>query len=482
MNKNIIITKYVNNLKVLDDDDLYMHYNENLLFDKIDINLYKDKNLLLIGLGSINRYIILKYIKTFKFNKFVCLTNSENINNEIYKNIFDDIIIAEDKILSEKDNTLNTLNNYMIDNNIKFDAIINFDEFSCLMCFYLAQSLNLNTTDFEIAQYIKNKYNFRKFLSINKFNCPNYFLIKFDNIDNYINKLNTLKDLNNKMEFDNITLTEKSEKIDEYFTFKLPLILKPIYGSGKLLIKKINTIDDFIIILNNIKEENHNIDFLIEEFIDTDEYDVDIILNKNKITYLNIIKNFKHDENFQESGESSPFDLNEDIDYPIIEKAMTKWFNKLNLCNGLFHFEIKYDKITKHITPIELNLRLGGSANWALDKLITNVDIFKEYINVSLNINSNENINLNKESIFLSRNIYLTDNNISNIVLNYNNIINNNNLIQLHQVRTKNEIKLNNKCIFWILIKIDNNLNILYNEDNLNLFIDNYINNIISIN
>lgn len=476
-NNKINITFYENHLIDINDDELYIHINNNLLFNNSS-PLYKEKNLLIVGLGTVEKIPLLYYLKSLNFNKLICLTNSDLINNNIYKNIFDDIIISDEKDLKNSDKTFDLINNY----HLKFDAIISYEDVSSLMSFFLSSKFNLINTDFEKSIPLKNKFEFRNICYKNKIICPDYFLLEYNNINKYLNKYEKLYQVMINNKFKDEGLFEKSNKTNNYYSFKYPLIIKPIFGSDKLFIKKINSLKDFINIILDIYNYNINIDFIIEEYIEIgNEYNIDILIKDNKLLNYNILKVFKHNEYNEDTEKSNAFDLDLDIDYSIIKSFIKKWIKIFDLKNGLFNIECIYDKEKKILIPIELNLSIKSSLNWILNKSIIKMDLFIEYLNICLNLEKNNNLYIDNDYLYVSKNIILNKKEINNIIINKNNIINNNNLLLLLQLKTKKEYNKEYKSLFNIVLRINNKLNIEYNEDNINNYLNNYILNILKI-
>ena len=88
---------------------IIFHANENVLYN-IESELYKNKSILLIGTGKIDKFIkkinLLKKLSSLKFKNLVCLATIKHK----WANIFiDDWIIAEDTNLDEKEKTLNSI-------------------------------------------------------------------------------------------------------------------------------------------------------------------------------------------------------------------------------------------------------------------------------------------------------------------------------------------------------------------------------------
>lgn len=192
-------------------------------------------------------------------------------------------------------------------------------------------------------QLFKNKIKFREFI---KEIFPNYFFkgIEFNELDNL-----SLKNL------------------------KFPFIIKPSVGFFSVGVHKVDKPDEWPQILNKIKFEvatveglypNEVIDtsqFIIEEYIEGEEYAIDCYFNKNgEAIVLNILHHVfssgkdVSDRVYSTSKKIIEKHLNK------VEKFLKQIGDKVNLKNFPIHVEIRIDK-TGNIIPIEVNpLRFGG--------------------------------------------------------------------------------------------------------------------------
>jgi len=192
-------------------------------------------------------------------------------------------------------------------------------------------------------QIFKNKIKFRELL---KEIYPNYF---FKGIKFY--------------ELDNLSLEN----------LKFPFIIKPSVGFFSVGVHKVEKTDEWPQILNKIKLEvaaieglypNEVIDtsqFIIEEYIEGEEYAIDCYFNKNgEAIVLNILHHvFSSGKDVSDRVYSTSKKIIEK--YIIqVEKFLNKIGNKAHLKNFPIHVEIRIDK-NSNIIPIEINpLRFGG--------------------------------------------------------------------------------------------------------------------------
>jgi hypothetical protein len=113
---------------------IVFHLNESVLYSTNKSNhFYEDKSILLVGCGSIKRTSVLKSLKLLNFRKFVCLHKNKQNWAEW---AFDDWILADHEDISNKEKTIDTVKNYMNTFQIKFDAIMTYDDY-CGLTFKL---------------------------------------------------------------------------------------------------------------------------------------------------------------------------------------------------------------------------------------------------------------------------------------------------------------------------------------------------------
>ncbi len=207
---------------------------------------------------------------------------------------------------------------------------------------WIEQNLSFSKLPSQI-QLFKNKILFRELI---KDAFPNYF---FKGV-----KLADLPKLNAKQ-------------------LKFPLIIKPAVGFFSLAVHKVDSVEEWNTILNNIEQEIEafkgmypkevvNVsDFIIEEYIEGEEYAIDCYFNtKGKPKILNVMHHIF----------SSAKDVSDRVymtSKEIIEKNKSEIEDflqivgqKAQLKNFPMHVEIRIDKTGK-INPIEINpLRFGG--------------------------------------------------------------------------------------------------------------------------
>jgi len=277
MTKRLILSNYPgNNIYSIDDGkfkkindtnkiilppkSVYFHFNEELLDDflpltspnqsTVEKSEYNDKNLLLVGSGSIDfkRLQVLLSIKRLGLKRLVCLSRSKTWADPYV----DDWIIAENEDVSHKNSVLESIQSYMNDNDLKFDGVITYDDFCTNMTSFIAEKLNLPGIPLEISLKIKNKYEFRNLCEKCGINSAKTFLIESGERFKYC-------ETNQKNE-------KFVESLDGKRKIDLPVIVKNPFGVGKDFAKKCNTRKEFIDSIKHSIEINGNMNLVVEEF------------------------------------------------------------------------------------------------------------------------------------------------------------------------------------------------------------------------
>jgi hypothetical protein len=186
--------------------------------DESSMRMYAEKNVLLVGFGTVKRLAVLLSIKKFGFRKFIGLSNEEFSWANKY---FDDCIIIEKcQDLCNKQTVLNEIVLYCKTNEIKFDAIFTYDDYFVHIASFLADHFKLPGIPFEFINLLKNKHEFRNLCTSLNITTPVYFLIESDLRNKYLN---------------NFEYSTKSNvnSYDMKIECKYPVILKNSKGSGK---------------------------------------------------------------------------------------------------------------------------------------------------------------------------------------------------------------------------------------------------------
>jgi len=180
-----------------------------------------------------------------------------------------------------------------------------------------------------------------------------------------------VKDIFPNYYFKGVKLTDLNTVNTEQLKF--PLIVKPAVGFFSLAVHKVDSIKEWNAVLNNIEQEIETFkgmypkevvnvsDFIIEEYIEGDEYAIDCYFNEaGKPVILNIMHHiFSSAKDVSDRVYITSKEVIEKYK-PQIETFLQHVGEKAALKNFPMHVEIRVDKTGK-INPIEINpLRFGG--------------------------------------------------------------------------------------------------------------------------
>ena len=190
-----------------------------------------DKNVLLIGFGGIKRLPVLNSIKRMNLKRLVCLARETSWATRFV----DDWILAEHENLEEREETLRRIVAYELENQMKFDAILTYDDFCILMASYLQEKFEMPGIPLPFLEKIKNKFEFRRMCNKLQISAPKFFLLNYDDMPMYARKFSepVLNNENNEYVYDlkNYEMVNSSD--DDRQRIGFPIIVKNIYGCGK---------------------------------------------------------------------------------------------------------------------------------------------------------------------------------------------------------------------------------------------------------
>lgn len=200
---------------------VFFHSNPNVLDHNVKQQRLRDfetKNVLLIGCGHIKRLPVLQSLLRYRFNRFVLLCSER----QWATGYFDHWIQAEHERIESKQETLERVEEFMRQNEIKFDAIFTYDDLCVLMTSYLATYFNLPTIPFEVCQRVKNKYELRRLSCELGISSTKFFQIRADERQAFMNKIK-MNEIGDEFKSD----TGQNE------TFGFPVIAKNPLGVSK---------------------------------------------------------------------------------------------------------------------------------------------------------------------------------------------------------------------------------------------------------
>ncbi len=117
-------------------------------------------------------------------------------------------------------------------------------------------------------------------------------------------------------------------------------------------------------------------DMTLEEFLDGEEFDVDILLSEGEPVYANVIRDLPQPF-MKETGSQMPPAFPVDKQVEMIEFA--GWvLQALEFRNGAFHVEVKYTSNGPRL--IEVNARIGGGPIYYFHRHVWGVDLVEQYL------------------------------------------------------------------------------------------------------
>jgi hypothetical protein len=194
------------------------------------ISLYSDKAILVIGRSWSGNANCFKVANEIKYKSKVNLTRGECWSKEF----FSDVIVAEDSDMSKKKETLAAVKEYMVKNEIKFDAVIGCPDATVQMAAYLAEELGCLGIPLETCQTIQNKHEFRALCGRLGIVSPKCNLLKSGDRQHQIDALESFEKVLRSLDEHLSSSDEFTQLFMQMLTsVKIPLVVKNPQGSGK---------------------------------------------------------------------------------------------------------------------------------------------------------------------------------------------------------------------------------------------------------
>ncbi|WP_242292473.1 ATP-grasp domain-containing protein [Bacillus cereus group sp. BfR-BA-01441] len=256
----------------------------------------------------------------------------------------------------------------------------------------------INTEKFYIVtaneSYLLTTQKLKKDLNINKFEIDEYIAFRDKGI---MKKLFKENEVNTAESYFYKTIKELSTEKEN---IKYPVIIKPTGGFASCGVKKINTAEELVRHLNKIavlnktvlsKTNNNNSGFLIEQFIEGNEYAIDTIWFDGKPIIDGI---------FSKGNDKGPYfpdrvycidpELSESIKSSLLNESY-KAVRALGARSGATHTEIRIMGGVPYVIETAIRPGAGGYFYKILSKAY-NVDFFKIYY-YSISCDSYEEFN-----------------------------------------------------------------------------------------
>lgn len=163
-----------------------------------------------------------------------------------------------------------------------------------------------------------------------------------------------------------------------------PLIVKPTDRSGSRGVTKVHDSSDLKSAIKRAVSESFSKDIIVEEFIDGQEYSVEMISWKGNHHFLQITeKETSGPPYFVEKAQHQPAELSDGVKEDVID-IVKRSLDVLGVLNGASHSEIIINK-TNDVFITEIGARMGGDYIGSdLVELSTGFDFVKSVIEVSL--------------------------------------------------------------------------------------------------
>ncbi len=211
---------------------------------------------------------------------------------------------------------------------------------------------NKNFDKMKVIDTIHNKYKFREFEKLNFRSNINFSIT---------NNFNLIKKL------------------------RFPILIKPIVGSGGKGIIKINSD-------KNLREKNFYKykDYIFEEYIAGTNHGIFSIVNDKKIAFIFFDTEQRFINKFTVSSTHSHCTIPTTVKKRFTQK-IKKIINKLELKNGILHFQVKFKNNKIYI--IEVTRRIPGDQYLSFVEFSTNYPVLENikniYLNKSLKVDQN---------------------------------------------------------------------------------------------
>lgn len=193
-----------------------------------------------------------------------------------------------------------------------------------------------------------------------------------------------------------------------------PLIIKPVDAFSSRGVYKVNDIDELLMHIDETSSFATNGEYLIEEFIEGNEYSVEAITFKGNTHIIQITEKFTTPyPRTVELGHLQPARIT-DLQKNIIQVALVNAIKALGIDNTATHMELKINNDVVKI--IEIGARLGGDfISSYLTKASTGVSMDKAAIQVALGYAPD--VTPNKHAVSFIRYIELPERNTVKNVL-----------------------------------------------------------------
>ena len=181
-----------------------------------------------------------------------------------------------------------------------------------------------------------------------------------------------------------------------------PAVLKPISGASQVATYRVNNEEqlrsryaqvmseiDGHLKTRMVHSDNeteltwaNGVDMTLEEFLDGEEFDVDMLLSEGGNVYASVTRDLPNPY-LKSGGSQMPPDFPPDKQHEMVLFA-GRVLHVLGFMDGAFHVEVKYTSCGPRL--IEVNARIGGGPLYELHRWVWGVDLVEQYLMTCLGI------------------------------------------------------------------------------------------------
>ena len=250
----------------------------------------------------------------------------------------------------ERESAMAALESWRARSGIQVDGVMSYDEFGVSLASHLGSALGFPCNLPRSIVRLNDKYTFRKA-------CLEHG-IPF-------------------VRFASVGSNDEVESVLRDPTWKYPLVLKPRHGAGSWCVRRVNAPEDLkgiwrfshdLMAHTNLPPERQSSGFIVEEFFDGCEVDIDGWAVDSRVQFCQISDNNPPIEPFfLETGGTYPTRLPKEAKRALLRltEDVFRAFPGINSC---FHFEARIREVQREdgskdyiCMPLELNCRVGGA-------------------------------------------------------------------------------------------------------------------------
>ena len=253
------------------------------------------------------------------------------------------------------------------DSGLHFDAIATFEDGAGPLTALLATALGLPGHPLLSIGFSKNKIFTREVCVEAGIPSPRFFRIKseadLDAAGSYVGFPAVLKPISGFSSIATYLVDDKTALYQRYTQTVSE-------AKGHLKTKGVHSDDDLELIWAK------GFDMTLEEFLDGEEFDVDILLSEGEPVYANVIRDLPQ-PHLKEVGSQMPPAFPADKQVELIAFA-EQVLGALGFTDGAFHVEVKYTSNGPRL--VEVNARIGGGPIYYFHRHVWGVDLVKQYL------------------------------------------------------------------------------------------------------